>query len=177
MNTSTICLIILVLANFTPSAAKLRNTSTSAVGEKNAKQKTLAVDSCPVSTHVKCTRIDDGEPCDQAKTNQDCGPFEGLFNFMYCNLKPKGDEMNSSGFDYIGGELKVTDEKEILLEPFHDHSLQPETCRALGHVKTVDSCANRFEASLEVEVWVDDKVVCTSSAIYKILKPASISAE
>jgi len=175
MNMNTSAVFLILLASFTLSAAKLRHTS--AVGEKNAKQKILAANSCNVSTQVKCTRIDNGEPCDQAKTNQDCGPFEGLFNFVYCNLNPKGDEMNNNGFDYIAGELKVTDVKEKLFEPVDDHSLQPETCRALGHVKTVDSCANRFEASLEVEVWADDEVVCTSSAMYKILKPASISAE
>jgi hypothetical protein len=120
-----------------------------------------------MSTKVTCHRADNGEPCDDANTD---GVFKGLFHFTYCNTKLLFDDDRSS-IDYFGGELRVADDNILLSEAVDDNNLGPETCRKLGHVMDVNLGNSNFKASLDIEAWAGNEVLCRSSAIYRLVKP------
>jgi hypothetical protein len=125
------------------------------------------VSDCPMSTKVTCHRADNGEPCDDASSDS---LFEGVFHFTYCNTKLIFDDERTS-IDYFGGELSVADDNILLSEAVHDNNLGPETCRKLGHVMKIDGDKGNFQASLDIEAWAGNKVLCRSSAIFRIIKP------
>lgn len=131
------------------------------------------VTDCPMSTQITCQRVDNGKPCDDKNTG---GVFRGIIHFTYCNTKLIFDDDRSS-IDYFGGEASVVDDNILLSEPVHDNNLGPETCRKLGHVMDVNLGTGNFKASLEVEAWVGNKVLCRSSAIYRITNPVEQSIE
>ena len=126
---------------------------------------------CYVTSNISCKIIADGRDCFEIIPKpQSCETIEVLFKFSYCNTKNRVDESLETAFHYVGGEMNVENGK-LLSEPIDDGTLDPETCRIVGHVSKIDSCLRHLEASMEVEAWEDDKIVCTSSDFYKFVKP------
>ncbi len=56
-------------------------------------------------------------------------------------------------------------------------TLEPQPSRILRHVVQLDSCAHVFQANIDLDVWMNDRVVCEARGMNKVVRPLFKSSE